>query len=163
MRLISTLLVTAALGTGALSRAAEKSAPVLERVADIPLPGPAVRFDYQSIDTTTNRLYISHMNAGELVVFDLNARTVVDTVGDLLRTTGVWSVPTLGKVYASVPGHHHVAVIDARTLGVEARVGQVGFPDGIAYAPAEKPLWVLAVFHGRRNPRLMAAVLRDRE
>jgi len=33
----------------------------------------------------------------------------------------------------------------------------------IAYAPAEKPLWVLAVFHGRRNPRLAAAVLRDRE
>ena len=33
----------------------------------------------------------------------------------------------------------------------------------IAYAPAEKPLWVLAVFHGRRNPRLLAAVLRDRE
>jgi plasmid stabilization system protein ParE len=33
----------------------------------------------------------------------------------------------------------------------------------IGYAPAEKPLWVLAVFHGRRDPRLMAAVLRDRE
>ena len=33
----------------------------------------------------------------------------------------------------------------------------------IAYAPAEKLLWVLAVFHGRRNPRLMAAVLRDRK
>ena len=33
----------------------------------------------------------------------------------------------------------------------------------IAYAPANTPLWVLAIFHGRRNPRLMAAVLRDRE
>jgi len=33
----------------------------------------------------------------------------------------------------------------------------------IAYAPAEKPLWVLAVFHGRRNPRLIASVLRGRE
>jgi plasmid stabilization system protein ParE len=33
----------------------------------------------------------------------------------------------------------------------------------IAYASDEKPIWVLAVFHGRRNPRLMAAVLRDRE
>ena len=32
----------------------------------------------------------------------------------------------------------------------------------IAYAPAETPLSVLAVFHGRRNPRLMAAALRDR-
>ena len=33
----------------------------------------------------------------------------------------------------------------------------------IAYAPDEKPLVVLAVLHGRRNPRVMAAVLRDRE
>ena len=32
----------------------------------------------------------------------------------------------------------------------------------IAYTPAEKPLWVVAVLHGRRNPRLMAAILRDR-
>jgi len=33
----------------------------------------------------------------------------------------------------------------------------------IAYAPDEKPLWVLAVMHGRRSPRVMAAILRDRE
>ena len=33
----------------------------------------------------------------------------------------------------------------------------------IAYAPEEKPLWVVAVMHGRRNPRVMAAILRDRE
>jgi plasmid stabilization system protein ParE len=33
----------------------------------------------------------------------------------------------------------------------------------VAYAPEEKPLWVIAVLHGRRNPRVMAAMLRDRE
>src|ERR1700731_2564169 len=33
----------------------------------------------------------------------------------------------------------------------------------IAYAPDEKPLWVVAVMHGRRSPRLMAAILRGRE
>lgn len=33
----------------------------------------------------------------------------------------------------------------------------------IAYAPDESPLWVLAVLHGRRNPRVMAAILRGRE
>ena len=32
----------------------------------------------------------------------------------------------------------------------------------IAYAPAEKPLWVVAVLHVRRSPRLMAAILRNR-
>ena len=33
----------------------------------------------------------------------------------------------------------------------------------IAYAPDEKPLWIIAVMHGRRNPRMMAAILRGRE
>jgi toxin ParE1/3/4 len=33
----------------------------------------------------------------------------------------------------------------------------------IAYAPEKKPLWVLAVFHGRRSPRVIAAILRGRE
>jgi antitoxin ParD1/3/4/toxin ParE1/3/4 len=33
----------------------------------------------------------------------------------------------------------------------------------IAYAPDESPLWVVAVLHGRRNPRVMAAILRGRE
>jgi len=53
------------------------------------------------------------MNAGEVVVFDLGSRRVVGVVRDLRRVTGVWAVPTLGKVYASVPGNHQVAVIDA--------------------------------------------------
>ncbi|HEV3278370.1 MAG TPA: type II toxin-antitoxin system RelE/ParE family toxin [Terriglobia bacterium] len=33
----------------------------------------------------------------------------------------------------------------------------------IAYAPKETALWVVAVLHGRRSPRLMAAILRGRE
>lgn len=33
----------------------------------------------------------------------------------------------------------------------------------IAYAPEEKPLWVIAVIHARRSPRVMAAILRERK
>ncbi|MGA2114984.1 MAG: type II toxin-antitoxin system RelE/ParE family toxin [Bryobacteraceae bacterium] len=33
----------------------------------------------------------------------------------------------------------------------------------IAYAPDKKPLWVVAIMHGRRSPRVMAAILRGRE
>jgi plasmid stabilization system protein ParE len=33
----------------------------------------------------------------------------------------------------------------------------------IAYAPDKEPLWVIAVFHGRRDPLVIAAMLRDRE
>ena len=33
----------------------------------------------------------------------------------------------------------------------------------IAYAPDKVSLWVVAVFHGRRSPLVMAAILRGRE
>jgi toxin ParE1/3/4 len=33
----------------------------------------------------------------------------------------------------------------------------------IAYVPDERPLLVIAVLHGRRSPRVMAAILRARE
>lgn len=116
--------------------------PVLSTLADVVLPGPAVRFDYLSADTAANRLYLSHMNAGELEVFDLEQREVVATVGGLPRVTGVCAVPALGKIYASVPGHRYVAVIDAATLRIVARVGDIGFPDGIAYAPEAGKVYV---------------------
>jgi toxin ParE1/3/4 len=33
----------------------------------------------------------------------------------------------------------------------------------IAYAPETTPLWVVAIIHGRRSPRIIAAILRGRE
>ena len=32
----------------------------------------------------------------------------------------------------------------------------------IAYAPAERPLWIVAVIHGQRSPRVMASILNAR-
>jgi DNA-binding beta-propeller fold protein YncE len=116
--------------------------PVLHSVADVPMPGPAVRFDYQSLDTTGNRLYIAHMNADQLVVFDISARKVVANLDGFARVHGVLAVPQLGRVYASVTGHHEVAVVDATKLVVLARVPGVDYPDGIAYAPDAKRVFV---------------------
>ncbi|MGA9529489.1 MAG: type II toxin-antitoxin system RelE/ParE family toxin [Terriglobales bacterium] len=33
----------------------------------------------------------------------------------------------------------------------------------VAYAPEEKPLWVVGVMYGRRNPRILSAILRGRQ
>jgi len=126
----------------AASPASGRMPPVLVRLRDIPVQGPPLRFDYQSLDTTSNRLYVSHMNAGHLLVFDLGRGRVESTVSDLPHVTGVCVVPALGKVYASVPGRRHVAVIDARTMRIQARVGTIGFPDGIAYVPDVNKVYV---------------------
>ena len=116
--------------------------PGLRLVSDIPLPGPTNRFDYQSVDPAAGRLYISHMNAGRLVVFDLDSARVVREIEGLPRVTGVWAVPGHHHVYAAAAGAHEVAVIDDRTLSVVARVGGIRFPDGIAYAPDADKVFV---------------------
>jgi hypothetical protein len=54
----------------------------LRKVVDIPLPGKAVRFDYKSLDATHGRLYIAHMNADQLVVFDIKNRRLSRTSTD---------------------------------------------------------------------------------
>ncbi len=116
--------------------------PVLSHVADVALPGRPVRFDYQSEDMGTGRLYISHMHDAHVLAFDTRSGRVVGQVGDTPGVTGVWVVPELHKIYASVTGHHYVAVIDADSLKVRATVGPIGFPDGIAYAPDVKRVFV---------------------
>ncbi len=114
----------------------------LRQVADVPLPGPAVRFDYQSLDASHGRLYIAHMNADQLVVFDTKKRDVVANLDGFPNVHGVWAVPELGRVYASATGEHKVAVVDMETLKTIAKTGPVKYPDGIAYAPGVKRIFV---------------------
>lgn len=121
--------------------AAAQEAP-LRKVADVPLPGPAVRFDYQSLDASDGRLYIAHMNADQLVVFDTKKREVVANLDGFSRVHGVWAVPELRRIYASVTGEHKVAIVDRDTLRTVGTVGPVDYPDGIAYAPGLERLFV---------------------
>ena len=108
--------------------------PGLKLVREVPLPGPANRFDYQSLDVATGRIYMNHMNAGSTIVFDANSGKVITEIRDLPRATGVLAVPSHHQVYVSAAGAHEVAIIDDRTLKVVSRVGDIRFPDGIAYA-----------------------------
>lgn len=125
----------------AIACAQQKRAP-LQEVADIPLPGAAVRFDYQSFDPSSGRLYISHMSANQLLVFDVNKREVIANLDGFPSVHGVWAVPELGRVYASATGEHKLAVVDMKTLKTLAKVGPIDYPDGIAYAPGPKRVFV---------------------
>jgi DNA-binding beta-propeller fold protein YncE len=117
-------------------------AATLDSVADVPLPGGATRFDYQSLDPSTGLLYLAHMDDGEVVVFDTHAQQVVTTIGDLSKVTGVLVVPELDRLYASAAGTHDVAVIDTTKNAIIARVGDIEFPDGLDYAPQANQIYV---------------------
>jgi len=119
----------------AASLEAASAEPSLTKVIDIPLPGSASRFDYQSYDPTSKRLYFSHMGDGELVILDTERRKLVAHLPGFPTTTGVLVVPELHRVFVSVPGNHEVAVVDTQTLKLLARIPDGEFPDGLAYVP----------------------------
>src|SRR5438046_1932923 len=127
--------------SGAIPPASTAEAP-LRVVADVPLPGSASRFDYQSLAPASGRLFISHMGAGQLVVFDLRAGRVIANLDGFATVTGVLAVPVEHRAYASATGDHAVVVVNDSTFQIEARVPGPRFPDGIAYAPAERRVFV---------------------
>src|SRR5256885_3260392 len=127
--------------SGAIPPASTAEAP-LRVVADVPLPGSASRFDYQSLEPASGRLFISHMGAGQLVVFDVRAGRVIANLDGFRTVTGVLAVPAEHRAYASATGDHAVVVVDDSTFRIVARVLGPRFPDGIAYAPAERRVFV---------------------
>jgi DNA-binding beta-propeller fold protein YncE len=111
-------------------------------VADVLLPGKPARFDYQSLDASTGRLWIAHMGAGEVIVFDVKSRRVVARVPNMPGATGIGVVPAVHRVFVSLSAGHAVAVLDSRDGHLVARVPGGSFPDGLAYAPSSRRVFV---------------------
>ena len=124
------------------SRASSSDSPLpLKQVARVALPGPANRFDYTSLDPTTGRLYIAHMNAGELLVFDVHKRKVLQTIS-APGVHGVIAIPQIHRVYASATDARQMFTIDGRTGKVLNRAPAGSYPDGLVYDPVERKVFV---------------------
>jgi YVTN family beta-propeller protein len=115
---------------------------VLGLVADVPMPGAGVRFDYQTLDTSNGRLYIAHMNADQVVVFDTSKRQVVANLEGFKGVHGVAVAPETHRLYASVTGNHQMAAVDTDTLKTVGTAGPIIYPDGLAYAPKQNKVFV---------------------
>jgi plasmid stabilization system protein ParE len=98
--------------------------------------------------------------------FHPEARSDLDEIWEFIRTDNLEAadrmiVEILSAVRAAIPfpsvGHRRPDLTSRPLRFMLVREYL------IAYAPDEKPLWVVAVMHGRRSPRLMAAILRGRE
>ena len=142
MRRLGVVLVLAAVAAvvAVTSRASSRPLP-LKLVANVPLPGPSNRFDYTSLDPTTGRLYIAHMNAGQLLVFDVHTRKVLQTI-PVPGVHGVIVVPQLHRVYASATDAREMFTIDSRTGRVLQQAPAGSYPDGLAYDPVERHVFV---------------------
>lgn len=147
-RCTAVLALLVALASGASTArgqerpATEQVALSLRLVADVDLPGPATRFDYQSYDRASHRLFIAHLGASRVLVFDTRSNSVVGEVPNVSQVHGVLAVAAIGKLYASATGTSEVVAIDLQTLKEFARAPGGVYPDGIAYAPDAQKLYV---------------------
>jgi YVTN family beta-propeller protein len=122
----------------------------LRTLRDVALSGGATRFDYQSFDQNTGRLYIAHLGDGTMVVFDTNKEILDGEVKNLSRVHGILAVPELHRIYASATGSNELAVIDDSTLQIIARVPAGDYPDGVAYASKANKIYV-SDLHGKTD------------
>jgi DNA-binding beta-propeller fold protein YncE len=113
----------------------------LREVARLALPGPANRFDYQSVDPAARRLYISHMDGDRLLVFDLRRRKVAKSF-NVPGVHGVIAVPQLARAYASATNVQQVVTIDTRRERVLGYAQAGEYPDGLAYDSADRRVFV---------------------
>lgn len=89
-----------------------------------------------------HRLFISHMGDDNIIVFDTRSRKTIATVGDISAPTGVLAVGQERTVFASATGTNEVVAFDERTLAITRRYPANGFPDGMAYVPHLRKLFV---------------------
>jgi DNA-binding beta-propeller fold protein YncE len=114
----------------------------LSPVADLPLPGHATRFDYQTIDPTARRLYVAHLGDSSLLIFDLDGQRVIQEVPGLPSVHGVVAAPDLHLLFATATADKTLALIDDRTFQIQSRVPAGQYPNGLAYDPGSGRVFV---------------------
>ena len=107
----------------------------------IPIGGEGF-WDYLVVDTTGNRLFVSH--GTHVVVVDLARDRIA---GDIPNTPGVHGIalaPALGRGFTSNGRDSSVTVFDLKSLAEIARVNVgAGNPDAIAYDPLSKRVFTM--------------------
>ena len=161
MRIRRLCLALALASSGVVIAQDHAATRLFSSVGDYPLGASVNRMDYESTDPGARRLYISKMGGGQLLVFDIDKNKLVAQLDGFPKITGVLVVPELHKVYASVPGggvlsslsqglgmaglssgQGEVVVRDTRNLKELARIPSGVFPDGIAFDPRDKRIFV---------------------
>jgi YVTN family beta-propeller protein len=109
----------------------------------IPIGGDG-GWDYASVDSAAQRLYVSHGN--QVVVIDL-AKDIV--VGEITNTPGVHGLapaPELNRGMVTCGRENKAAIVDLKTLQIIAKADTGANPDGMLYEPGRQEFYT---FNGR--------------
>lgn len=140
------LLALAAAGPAPLR--AQTAGPRYHVTKRIPVGGPDGFWDYLTVDTAGNRLFVSH--GTRVQVIDLAGDSVAGEIPGTPGVHGVALVPGLGRGYTSNGRDSTVTVFDLRTLRPVDTIQATGRnPDAILYDPGSRR--VLTFNHSRGN------------
>ena len=135
------MAIKPALTTVAAALACSAASLPLTTVATVRLPGGSSRLDYASVDPGRHRLFMAHLGAGLVIVFDTKKRRVVKTIR-APGAHGVLAVPSIGRVYATATDAQQLLTINERTNEVIARGPAGDYPDGLAYNSRDRRVYV---------------------
>jgi YVTN family beta-propeller protein len=110
------------------------------RVADrFPVGGDG-KWDYPSLDSATQRLYLSR--GTHVVIVDTQTGHIAGYIADTPGVHGIALAPELGRGYISLGKSDQVKVFDLKTLDVVATVKVGTKPDAIVYEPQTRQVFV---------------------
>jgi len=110
-------------------------------VADVDLPGRAVRFDYQDLDVSLGHLVIAHMNDASVIVVNLSDGSVVKVLPGIPTARGVVVAADVGRIFVT-SSPNRLVIIDNGTLTELARVNTGNGPDGVGWDPVHRVVGV---------------------
>ncbi len=112
-------------------------------IKEIPVGGDG-GWDYLSVDSAAQRLYVSH--ATKVVVIDLAKDAVV---GEITNTPGVHGIavaPELNRGLVTCGRENKGAIVDLKTLQILSKVDTGANPDGMIFEPGQQEFYT---FNGR--------------
>jgi DNA-binding beta-propeller fold protein YncE len=110
-------------------------------VADVDLPGRAVRLDYQDIDAQRGQLVIAHMNDAAVVIADLRNGAVLRRLTGIPTARGIAAASDAGRIFVT-SSPDRLVIIDSTSLTETGRFATGHGPDGVAWDPAHKMVGV---------------------
>ena len=108
-------------------------------LSEIPIGGEG-GWDYVTIDSSANRLYMSH--ATKVIVVDLTRNAVTGEIGDTPGVHGFVAVPELQRGFSTNGRESKVSLVDLKTLRTISKIDTGPNPDALLYEPKHGEVYV---------------------
>jgi YVTN family beta-propeller protein len=138
-------LLLAACIAGGVMGTAHADAGGYRIVASFPIGGDG-KWDYPSVDSTMQRLYLSR--GTHVVIVDIPTGQVAGDITDTPGVHGIALAPDVGRGYISMGKADRVKVFDLRSLDVVGTIDVGAKPDAILYEPQTHQVFA---FNGHSN------------